>query len=516
MPWLLKLLSPILGTPEKERQRALDRISRSTPVEEGGFKFYSLPNEEAEEHHLFQRPEALQFFYNGKLYKVTGERASGVFELFLDLLYVAMIALFSSDVAEHPDWPHLLKYLVIFFHSYQIWQDLRETFDNYYTDDILQRGIVLSVMIGMAIFANNAAYIGFGHKRSEVAYLSAVISFQVVHFILIANWFFYSLFIPEHLVRMRVMGCINIFTFLLRSLLLIPHTSWTFRIIIALLALAIERGFWVYIYSPWFQTKEYTEFSTAVNIEHESDRMTALYIIVLGEFLNSLISDASIILGLDIAAGRAVMVLIIAFSLNWLYVHNDGSVKNTHALRRSALTAIGWFIIHEPLCAALVLSGDIAAEFVKYDILENYNLEWFFCYGLAIGTFSLWIMAQCTLARDELVWPKQIRLLFRLIDVIIFALLPFAKLDTSNTLLVASVLMVITVVWENYGSLPKDHNIFTDLCYEPNQSSAPLLSSEPHDHSAVEQEVEALLHANETIDPGTAEQTANKYGSVGH
>lgn len=511
MPWLVNLLSPILQIPEESRLRALDRIARAKPVKEHGFNFYALPATEPEERHFFMRPEALQFFYNGKLYKVAGERASGVFELFLDLLYVGIVALFSSDVAEHPDWIHVVKYLFIFFHAYQIWQDLREIFDNYYTDDILQRGIVLMVMACMATFATNAAHIGRHDEKSQVAYLAAVASFQLVHFILIVNWFFYSRYVPEHLVRMRVMGCVNVVSLLVRFLLFVPGTSWVFRGAVAFVALSLERGFWAYIYSPAFIEHDKTEFSTAVNIEHESDRMTALYIIVLGEFLNSLFVKTSKLLGFQIAAGRATLVLVIAFSFNWLYVHNDGSLKNTHALRRSAASAIGWFIVHEPLCAALVLSGDISAEYIKFDNLENYNLQWIFCYGIAVGVLSLWILAQFTLARDELVWPKQVRLLFRAIDAIVFILLPLARLNTTKTLATAAALLVITVVWENFGSLPKVRT--ADICFVPDYSSTPLLSEHP---SHFEEEVEALAHANETTDPGTPAETANKYGAVGH
>lgn len=501
MPFFLTILGPILRIPEDARQHALDRIRRATPVEEEGFHFYALPTEEEEERHLLRRPEALQFHYNGKLYKVPGERASGVFELFLDLLYVAIIAIFSAEVSHHPDWIHLLKYIIIFFHAYQIWQDLREIFDNYYTDDILQRALVFVVMACMAVFANNAAHIGVADNKEETAYYTALYSFQLVHFILILNWFLYSLFIPEHLVRMRVMGCANVLSFIVRCFLFFT-TSWTTRIILALLALTIERGSWVYIYSPLFQRHDATEFSTAVNIEHESDRMTALYIIVLGEFLNGVITQTPGVFGFHSTAGRVVMVLVIAFTLNWLYAHNDGSVKNTHAIRRSAVTAMTWFIIHEPLSAALVLSGDIAAEFVEFDVLENYNLQWIFCYGLALGVFSLWVLAQCTLGRDELIWPKQVRLFMRVVDIIAFLALPFTSFDTTKTLAVASGLLIITVIWENYGSLPKDVT-FDEFCYVPTHNS-------PSTEDNFEREVESLVHANEV----SSHTTGANYGAV--
>lgn len=44
--------------------------------------------------YLFKRPKALQYFDEGKLVKAgDGERQAGRFELFLDLLYVALVGL---------------------------------------------------------------------------------------------------------------------------------------------------------------------------------------------------------------------------------------------------------------------------------------------------------------------------------------------------------------------------------------------------------------------------------------
>lgn len=489
MSTVVRLLGPFLQISESERNRSLDKISRAEAVEEDGYHYFKLPATAEEERHLLRRPEAQQFYYNGKLYKVARDSVSDVFELFLDLLYVAIIAIFSEDVARNPDWIHMLKFVVIFLHAYQIWQDLREIFDNYYTDDVLQRALVLVVMGGMALFANNASRIGDGGKYAETAYKSAVIAYQVVHLILIINWLFYSLFIPEHLVRMRLMGLANIASFSVRIALLFVD-GWPSRVALAVVALLIELVFWAYIYSPMFISHDAVEFSTAVNIEHESDRMTAFYIIVLGEFFNGVIVKSNKALGFHEASGRILLVLIIAFCLNWLYAHNDGSIKNTHAIRRSAFSAVVFFIIHEPLSAALVLSGDIAAEFVKFEVLEHHNLQWIFCSGLAVGVFSLWVLAQCTLAREELVWPKQTRLLMRVVDFFVFLALPLTSFNTTNTLLTCAILLLVTVVWENYGSLSKTWS--DEICYVPSRASNQRSTVQNIEHG-----VSSLLHANE-------------------
>lgn len=445
---------------DKLRERALDRIARSKPVEEDGFHFFALPddNEDGEgRYKLFKQPQALQFFYYNKLYKVVGERTAGVFELFLDLLYVAIIALFSSGVAEAPDAIHIVKYVIIFLHAYQIWQDLREIFNSYYTDDILQRTLILIVMGFMVIFANNAARMGESEDGEDTtfnaSFYTAIGSFLILHFILIANWIFYSFLIPEHAVRMRSMAIPNIISFFLRIGMIWAH--WRGRIVLAVIALAIERLSFFYIYSPWFKPKDLEEFSTAVNIEHEKDRMTALFIIVLGEFLNAVVLKAPAGDGISSRTLRAILVLVIAFTLNWLYVHSDGGSHNTHPLRRSALAAMAWFWVHEPLCAVFVLAGDIAAEFTAESHLEEHAqpLQWIFCGSMAIGLLCLWILAQATKEKEVLVFNKQLRLLLRFASVPIFACLPLSTLGTSAVLGVIAGVLIATVVWETYGSL---------------------------------------------------------------
>jgi hypothetical protein len=62
---------------------------------------------------LFRQPLALQWFENGVLKKrCDEERQAGRFELFLDLLYVAILASFADGLAEHPSGIQVVKYIV--------------------------------------------------------------------------------------------------------------------------------------------------------------------------------------------------------------------------------------------------------------------------------------------------------------------------------------------------------------------------------------------------------------------
>lgn len=73
---------------------------------------------EARENHsnprfLFSQPRALQWFEGGKVMRrQDGERQAGRFELFLDLLYVAILSNFADTLTEDISGAKLVKYIV--------------------------------------------------------------------------------------------------------------------------------------------------------------------------------------------------------------------------------------------------------------------------------------------------------------------------------------------------------------------------------------------------------------------
>lgn len=63
--------------------------------------------------YLIRQPRALQWFEGGKLMKLQDEeRQAGRFELFLDLLYVAILSNFADTLAEDISGAKLVKYIV--------------------------------------------------------------------------------------------------------------------------------------------------------------------------------------------------------------------------------------------------------------------------------------------------------------------------------------------------------------------------------------------------------------------
>jgi hypothetical protein len=66
--------------------------------------------------------------------------------LFVDLLYVGIIAINGDHAAEDPTGDELLRFAITFIMSWKVWGDLALIISWFKTDDILQRLFVIFVM----------------------------------------------------------------------------------------------------------------------------------------------------------------------------------------------------------------------------------------------------------------------------------------------------------------------------------------------------------------------------------
>lgn len=65
-----------------------------------------------------------QYFHKGLLWRASGTEEVASFELFVDLLYVGLIAIMGDTASEHPSGDSLLRFAIAFILSYKIWGDL--------------------------------------------------------------------------------------------------------------------------------------------------------------------------------------------------------------------------------------------------------------------------------------------------------------------------------------------------------------------------------------------------------
>jgi low temperature requirement protein LtrA len=92
------------------------------------------------------KPTVRQYFHKGLLWRASGSTEVASFELFLDLLYVGILAINGDHAAEDPTGYELLRFAVTFIMSWKIWSDVTILISWFETDDILQRLSVIFIM----------------------------------------------------------------------------------------------------------------------------------------------------------------------------------------------------------------------------------------------------------------------------------------------------------------------------------------------------------------------------------
>lgn len=138
---------------KKGKQGAVDHISDQEPIRL---------------RHLFKRPVIRQWLYQGKLYREEDQRVCSRFELFFDLLFVGLIHQLADGLSEsdEPSTMLILRFCLLFYLSFSVWQDVRHWINQSGTDDVIQRMYILIVMVLLVGFNANAVGIEI-FKASE-------------------------------------------------------------------------------------------------------------------------------------------------------------------------------------------------------------------------------------------------------------------------------------------------------------------------------------------------------------
>jgi low temperature requirement protein LtrA len=285
-----------------------------------------------------------------------------------------------------------------------VWSDLRELMNSFYNDDLAQRVLILWIMAVLVVYGNNAVLVDedIGAMRAAVgAYLVARLSTNTTHLV-------YSFASYHHRAQQRLWFCLSGICLCIYIPLFVEDLSIRSKVAVAAVAIIAEEITWVFCYSPAAKKLLGVKYSTAVDITHEIDRFAAFYIIVLGEYLYQIVVGSPAAIGFNMGLMRAIWTLIIAFCLNWIYVHTDGSLQGTHPIRHSLYAAFPWVMLHLPLSASLLAAGHVAAISSKNEEMQNGD-RWLLCGGLGVGMIILFIFALLHKSNDlpnTLLLPK--------------------------------------------------------------------------------------------------------------
>ena len=73
---------------------------------------------------LFQVPVVRQYWHKGIIWRASSAEEVQSFELFVDLLYVGILAIIGDATSEDPTGEALVKFIVAFALSWKIWNDM--------------------------------------------------------------------------------------------------------------------------------------------------------------------------------------------------------------------------------------------------------------------------------------------------------------------------------------------------------------------------------------------------------
>lgn len=350
----------------------------------------------------FTRPYALNYFFEGTLFRTKHERSSELLELFVDLVYVGVAANLASHAVEEHSWESAAKYVLLFTPAWTIWAMLKDFMNYYFNDDLLQHVFVIWQLTLLLVYDNNCQ--SLDHVENTSAWISVIVSYAVSGISFALMLLFYSLWIEEHRFQMRVYSICVLFTSgCWFFILLIP--TFGYRGVFALCWFIVEQTTFCLSVHPWTKKMLKLGYSTALNIEHEDERLHAFYIIAMGEFLYSITEGSPLSSGWNDRLTKGISMLFNAFMLMGIYSHKDGSRKATHALRRSATTAIAFIYLHFFVIGALLIVGDAGADLAKMEHThlehEDLGVLLFFHVGLLIGLCGLTILALLDEDRTE-------------------------------------------------------------------------------------------------------------------
>jgi len=96
---------------------------------------------------IYKKPTIRQYFHKGLLWRSPEAREVASFELFVDLLYVGIIAINGDHAAENAVGYEVLRFSVTFIMSWKLWSDISLLVSWLETDDIVQRVSVMFIMV---------------------------------------------------------------------------------------------------------------------------------------------------------------------------------------------------------------------------------------------------------------------------------------------------------------------------------------------------------------------------------
>lgn len=424
------------------------------------------------ENFWFIRPHALNYFKDGVLFRTKGERGSSRTELFLDLLYVGLIANLAGEASEDASGLALLKYVLFFLPIWVVWADIKDFTNYYYNEDLSQKLYIFWILCLLTLYINSHYDITESYSKAAIPVVSYILCRLSLAVLLVV----YSIFIPEHRTQQRLYAA----TIFVTSMcwLSVIFVSTRVKIALAFVFLFLEQVCFSVCFHPWTKRILKLTMSTALNIEHEVERFSVFVTIAIGEYLYKVVSNGSLGVGFSAKYARGIFLLADAYILFWLYQYGGTNSRAIHPLRNSGTTAMLWIYAHVPLIAALVLSADAGGDLCaidnpstkKHQHLEArnegeesernmYALAFFYTGGIGVALVCMFVLGLVEKGRDPpnyFILPQKLRVFWRLPIGIIVIMITFAEMNSTLLMGIVTLLLGILLVFESFVSTPRN------------------------------------------------------------
>ena len=363
---------------------------------------------------------------------VDGERTVSFLELFYDLVFVALIAAATHNLAGHMDWVSVGEFIVVFSLIWLAWLNGTAAYDLHGREDVRTRSFVFVQMLLVALLA---VYGSMGEEGWDEFTIVYGVFFIVVGWL----WFTAHLRADESLRRVsRLYLAMIILTVaaVIGSAFTSPSAQlWIWG------AMAL-----VWVSALFFITRATAALSNEPVIVSHSlvERFGLFTIIVLGEVVVGVVHGLSESVGNLETMATGVLALGVGFGIWWNYFDLTG-----RRLPRGDRTGLPvWIVLHLPLTMAIAAAGAAMVSVIEHagDPRAPEVATWVLSGSVALSLLSIAAIA-CTL-RDF----TRYRGIYSATCIVMVALalavaIPVGLWRPAPVTLISILLGVLTVVW---------------------------------------------------------------------
>ena len=310
-------------------------------------------------------------------------------ELFFDLVFVVVISQLAHRLAEHPSWPGVGWFVLLFYAVWSSWINGTLYHDLHATNDVSVRVFTFAQMLAVAVMAVFVGEVpGGGSEGFALAYATNSL-------LLVILWFRTGLHDPSHRpasVPYSTAYFLSAALFVISATVHEPGRYWLW-----VAGLIIEVAGLVTAYHRWTPPSSPGGDAVVATTPSLIERLGLFVIIVLGEVIVGAVNGMADITPLDLdGIVIGLLGMLVAIGLWWIYF--DLVSHRAPMSRRTQL----WLYLHLPLVIAMAAGGAGVLNTVEHATKPLPDaVRWLLVGSLAVALLSVALITQTLEVRRE-------------------------------------------------------------------------------------------------------------------